>query len=383
LEIPRFLLPIDQEKIISKSKSPKTIFTLGTSLQKNIGLDKQKFTGIIDYTWDQSKKIKHSIEVLNAQYIKNLNPDQYFYVYTYDYAELEAIQEANFPDYPLTQDNAIDFINDEITPDFSVTNPDDYETAKNIESRYYIITENAFIPLIAYTFTLSNRESFKDNNFSFFKARIAAAGNAFTAISKQVDSNNVKTFINTPIAQYARIDLEYKKFWSITPTNTLAFRAFSGIAIPYGNSETIPFTRSYFIGGPNDLRAWKVYDLGPGSTNTGLEYNVGTLKLLSSIEYRFDILNSIKGALFVDAGNIWDITNSTLTPQGGKFTGFESFKDLAVGSGLGIRYDLSFILVRLDLGFKTYEPYLNNGSKWFQHYNFGNAVYNFGISYPF
>jgi outer membrane protein assembly factor BamA len=383
IEFPRFLTPFDQEKIISKSKTPRTVFTLGTSLQKNVGLDKQKFTGILDYNWVASKKIKHSFEIFNAQFVKNLNPEQYFYVYTYDYDEIQAIQEAYFPDYPLTPDNAIDFINEEITPEFEETNPEDYETAKNIESRYYIITENVFIPLLAYTFTFTNRENYKDNNFSFFKARIATAGNAFAAISKQVDSNNVKTFFNTPIAQYTRLDLEYKKFWSVALENAIAFRAFLGVAIPYGNSVTIPFTRSYFIGGPNDLRAWQIYDLGPGATYNGLDYNVGNLKFLTSLEYRFNIVNSFKGAIFADAGNIWDLTNSTLVPPDAKFTGFESLEDIALGSGFGIRYDLSFILVRLDLGFKTYEPYITEGSKWFQHYNFANVVYNFGISYPF
>ena len=383
LDLPRFLTPFNQDKLVSKSKSPRTTFTLGASLQKNIGLDKQKFTGIIDYTWDSSSKIKHSFQILNAQYVKNINPDQYFYVYTYEYGELQEIQEAYFPDYPLTEDNALEFIEDEMTPEFEETNPDDYQTAKNIESRYYIITENAFIPSLAYTFTYNNREGFKDNDFSSFRARISAAGNITAALTKKKDSNDVKVFINTPIAQFVRVDLEYKKFWEVTLKNTLAFRAFAGVAVPYGNSETIPFTRSYFIGGPNDLRAWKVYDLGPGSTETGLEYNVGSLKLLTSLEYRYEILNSLKGALFIDAGNIWDISNSELSTPEGSFTGFESFKEVAVGSGFGLRYDLSFILIRLDLGFKTYEPYISDGTKWFVNYNFGNAVYNFGISYPF
>lgn len=383
LDLPRFLTPFNQDKLVSKSKSPRTTFTLGTSLQKNIGLDKQKFTGIIDYTWDGSSKIKHSFQILNAQYVKNINPDQYFYVYTYEYGELQEIQEDYFPDYPLTEDNALEFIEDEMTPEFEETNPDDYQTAKNIESRYYIITENAFIPSLAYTFTYNNREGFNDNDFSSFRARISAAGNITAALTKKKDSNDVKVFINTPIAQFVRVDLEYKKFWEVTLKNTLAFRAFAGVAVPYGNSETIPFTRSYFIGGPNDLRAWKVYDLGPGSTETGLEYNVGSLKLLTSLEYRYEILNSLKGALFIDAGNIWDISNSELSTPEGSFTGFESFKEVAVGSGFGLRYDLSFILIRLDLGFKTYEPYISDGTKWFVNYNFGNAVYNFGISYPF
>lgn len=383
LEFPRFLLPFKEDLIISKSREPKTSFTLGTSLQNNIGLDKQRFTGILDYVWEGSKNISNSLQILNAQFIKSLNPDQYFYIYASEYEELKAIQLVFFPDYPLTEDNAIDFIDENMTPEFAFQHPEVYQVAINIESQYYIITSNDMIPSIAYTFTFNNRESYKDNNFSFFRGRIASAGAISTAITKQKDSNNVKTMFNTPIAQYIRTDLEYKKFWQLKEENILAFRTFIGIAIPYGNSEVIPFSRSYFIGGPNDLRAWQVYDLGPGSSRTGLEYNVGNLKFLNSLEYRFEIINSFKGAFFVDAGNIWDITNSPLTPPGGKFTGLDSLKDIAVGSGFGIRYDLSFILLRLDLGFKTYEPYIIKGSKWFQHYNFANVVYNFGISYPF
>ena len=188
---------------------------------------------------------------------------------------------------------------------------------------------------------------------------------------------------NTQIAQYIRTDFEYKKFWDLSLENVLAFRSFLGIAIPYGNSSTIPFSRSYFIGGPNDLRAWRIYDLGPGSTKSGLAFNVGNLKFISSLEYRFKVINSVKGALFVDAGNIWDITNSDVTASEAKFKGLKSIKDIAIGSGFGLRYDLSFILLRLDLGFKTYEPYLPKGNQWFEHYNFRNTVYNFGISYPF
>ena len=383
LEFPRFLSPFKYNKLLAKGKSPKTTFTLGSSLQKNIGLDKQRFTGIIDYNWEASKRIKHSLQILNAQYIKNLNPDQYFNVYSFEYGQLRDIQETYFPDYILTEKNALEFIDENITPEFEEIDPEAYETAINIESRYYIITENAFVPSIAYTFTYNNRESFKDNNFSFFRARIASAGFLTTAVVQKKDENNVKNLFNTPISQYIRADLEYKKFWEFNVENVLAFRAFTGVAIPYGNSETIPFSRSYFIGGANDLRAWKVYDLGPGKSNSGLEYNVGNLKILTSLEYRFEILNSMKGALFVDAGNIWDITNSDITSPEAKFTGFESFKDIAVGTGFGIRYDFSFILLRLDLGYKTYEPYLDEGSKWFKNYNFGRAVYNFGISYPF
>ena len=383
LELPRILLPFNFNNIISKSMAPQTIFTLGTSLQKNIGLDKQKFTGIIDYTWQTSTTKKHSFQLLNAQFIQNLNIDSYFNIYTSEFDDLQQIQETYFPDAELSENTAISFIETYINNDFETTNETEYKIAKNIEARYNIITEDVVIPSIAYTFTYNNSENYKDTNFSFFKARLASSGNLFTYFAKQKDENNVKTLFNTPIAQYAKMDLEYKKFWDLSLDNVLAFRSFLGIAIPYNNSNTIPFSRSYFIGGPNDLRAWKIYDLGPGSTKTGLEYNIGNLKFLNSLEYRFKIINSVKGALFIDAGNIWDITNSELTETEAKFKNLNSFKDIAIGSGFGIRYDLSFILLRLDLGFKTYEPYNSNGNKWFKNYNFKNNVYNFGISYPF
>ncbi|NLP57348.1 BamA/TamA family outer membrane protein [Lutibacter sp. B1] len=382
IELPRFLLPFNAKKIIPKSMLPKTIFTVGTSLQENIGLDKQKFTGIIDYTWESSKTKKHSFQLLNAQYIKNLNIDSYFNIYKSEFNEIQNIATTYF-DETLTTTSVIDFINTNIDSDFKASNPQEYKTAQNIKKRYNIITEDVLVPALAYTFTYNNSENYKDTDFSSFRVRLVSSGNLTTALTSDKDKNGSKTLFNTPIAQYARTDLEYKKFWSLSPENVLALRSFIGVAIPYGNSNTIPFSRSYFIGGPNDLRAWQIYDLGPGSSKSGLEYNVGNLKFISSLEYRFKILNSIKGALFVDAGNIWDITNSSVTASEEKFNGIDSLKDIAIGSGFGIRYDLNFILLRLDLGFKTYEPYLPSGKKWFTNYNFNRTVYNFGISYPF
>ncbi len=362
--------------------APKTIFTLGTSLQKNIGLDKQKFTGIVDYTWESSKTKNHSFQLLNAQFIKNLNIDSYFSIYKSEFNKINEIANTYF-DQNLTTDNVIGFIDSNIDENFEESYPTEYKIVRNIRNRYNIITEDVLVPLMAYTFTYNNSENYKDTDFSFFRSRLAASGNLTTLLAQTKDANNKKTLLGIPIAQYVRVDLEYKKFWSFKGNNVLVFRSFLGVAIPYGNSNTIPFSRSYFIGGPNDLRAWKIYDLGPGSTKSGLEFNVGNLKFINSLEYRFNIVNSINGALFVDAGNIWDISNTSITEPEAKFNGFSSLKDIAVGSGFGLRYDLSFILLRLDLGFKTYEPYLPAGDKWFKNYNLGHAVYNFGISYPF
>ncbi|HKJ06163.1 MAG TPA: BamA/TamA family outer membrane protein, partial [Flavobacteriaceae bacterium] len=382
LELPRFFTPFNTDIVVAKEYSPKTTFTLAAGLQKNIGLDKQKYTGIIDYTWESSETTNHSFELFNLQFIKNLNTDSYFNIYRSEFSTIQNIAETYF-NQTLTNKTVIPFINTEVDDDFRASNPEEYKIAQNIKNRYKIITENVLVPAVTYTYTYNSSENYKDTDFSFFRGRFVTSGNLTSALSNQKNEDNQKTLFNTPIAQYFRTDLEYKNFWSLANENVLAFRTFLGIAIPYGNSNSIPFSRSYFIGGPNDLRAWRIYDLGPGASKTGLEYNVGSLKLLTSLEYRFNILNSIKGALFVDAGNIWDITNTDATLPKAKFEGLNSIKDIAIGTGFGLRYDLNFILLRLDLGFKTYEPYNSKGEKWFKNMNFGNAVYNFGISYPF
>ena len=382
LEIPRFLLPFNVGSIVPKEMSPKTELSLGTSLQKNIGLDKQKFNGSMSYRWSPSKKITHQIEVLNIQFIQNLNTGSYFNIYGSEYDDLENIQLEHFPNEELTTQNAISFIDTHINLTFKQSNPIEYQTGQNIKNRHAIITENFVIPTIAYSFNFNNSDSYKDTNFSAFKARLSLAGNLSTALSSTKNENGVKTVFDTPIAQYVRGDFEYKKYWDISFNSMLAFRSSLGIAIPYGNTKTMPFTKSYFVGGPNDLRAWKIYDLGPGSSKSGLEYNIGNLKFLTSLEYRFKILNSFKGAFFVDAGNIWNISNDEISIEEDSFNGLNSIKDIAVGTGFGMRYDLSFILIRIDIGFKTYEPYLDSKDKWFQNY-FTDRVINFGISYPF
>ena len=265
--------------------------------------------------------------------------------------------------------------------DFRTTNSEEYNTALNVLNRYNIVTSDFLIPVLAYSFTYNNQASSSDNNFSFFKVRVANSGNILGLMSKSTNVNNKKTFANIPLAQYFKTDIEYKRFWNVNETSVFGFRSFLGTIITYDNSD-IPFTKSYFAGGSNDIRAWQTYELGPGSSNTGLEYNVGSLKFLTSAEYRFDVISRLKGALFIDAGNIWDISGSDFVNEESKFNNLSSLKDIAVGSGFGARLDFNFLILRLDVGFKTYEPYLV-GNKWFKNYNFSNAVYNIGINYPF
>jgi hypothetical protein len=261
--------------------------------------------------------------------------------------------------------------------------PDEYDTVSDVDERRTILIEDSFVPVISYSFVYNTRENINDNNFHYFTARFISAGTFTDLIFQNTNDLGQRTFLDVPIAQYFKTEFEYKKYWELRDNNILVFRTFVGAAIPYGNSSDIPFSRSYSAGGSNEMRAWRTFDLGPGGENNNLEYKVATFKLIGNLEYRFKITPKINSALFIDAGNIWDITNSNLVSEEGKFTSLSSLKYTAVGSGFGIRYDFGFLVFRFDVGFKTYEPYLLSNNKWFVNYNFGNAVYNIGINYPF
>jgi outer membrane translocation and assembly module TamA len=396
LEIPRLLVPFGLSKLVPKRMSPRTLFSLGSSFQKNIGLDRQTFTFLSDYKWQYNRKKTIQLEIFNTQYIQNLNINRFFNIYSSEFSNLNAVakvyDEVNNittnPNFPLSSnlDNqvseAIGFIR-KVANDasFQATNSNDYKTVLNIQNRYNIVTSDFLIPTLAYSYTHNSQIDFKDNNFSFFKARVSNSGNILGLFSDNYSANDKKTLFKIPLAQYFKTDLEYKRFWDVGSNSVFGIRTFLGAILTYDNSD-IPFTRSYFAGGSNDIRAWQTYELGPGSRNSGLEFNIGSFKFLTSAEYRFNLVRSLKGALFIDAGNIWDISGSEFVDEDAKFNSLSSLEDMAIGSGIGIRYDLNFFVLRFDIGFKTYEPYLE-ADKWFKNYNFASAVYNIGINYPF
>lgn len=382
LELPRFFAPFGLNKLVPKEMSPKTILSIGTGIQKNIGLDKQTITGVVDYNWQFNSRKTINLELFNVQYIRNLNNSEYFNIYSSEFEKLKPIANSFVPNFQLSKDNAVSFMNTvNSNSAFQASNPNEYNINANVQNRYKIITSNFIIPSIAYSYTYNNQKNYKDNNFTFFKVRVANSGGIVSLLSNQKNNSGVKTIANTPIAQYFKTDIEYKQFWDVSRNSVLGFRSFLGVVLAYGNSD-IPFTKSYFAGGSNDIRAWKTYELGPGSTAKGLEYNVGNFKFLTSLEYRFDLISNLKGALFIDAGNIWELTDSEFIDSKAKLNSFAALKQIAVGSGFGARYDLNFLVLRLDVGFKTHEPYLTN-NKWFNNFNFNNAVYNIGINYPF
>ncbi len=386
LTFPRILFPANTSSLIPKYMAPRTNVDASVSFQKNIGLDRQAITAGMAYSWKSSSKVGHRVDIFNLQYIKNQNVNNYFFIYDSEYQNLNNVSEDILGEMLVRQnDSIIKFMDTFLDPknDYENTNPNEFDTVSDVEERRDILIEDVMVPVVSYSFVYNSRKNINDNNFSYFTARFVSAGAIATSIFNNKNEIGQKTLFDLPIAQYFKAEFEYKKYWDLSLNNILVFRTFVGAAIPYGNSDNIPFSRSYSAGGSNEMRAWRTYDLGPGGEINNLEFSVATFKLITNLEYRFKLMNNIYSALFIDAGNIWDITNSNLVSEEGKLKNLSSFKNTAIGSGFGLRYDFGFLVFRFDIGFKTYEPYLPVKNKWFVNYNFGSAVYNLGINYPF
>ena len=386
LKFPRIIFPFNTNSIIPKYMAPRTTIDASVSFQKNIGLDRQNFTTGMSYSWKSTKKMGHRIDLFNLQYIKNQNIDNYFFIYDSEYQKLNLVSRSIF-DTSLPQENDVilgfmDFILDPQNG-YESTYPTEYDVTSDVNERRDILIEDVMVPVLSYSFVYNSKQNINDNDYFYFMARIVSAGNLTTLFAKNTNELGQKLLFGLPIAQYLKLEFDYKKYWELRQNNILVFRAFVGAAYPFGNSSNVPFSRSYSAGGSNEIRAWRTFELGPGGELNFSEYKVATFKLVANLEYRLKLTNKIFGALFIDAGNIWDITDSNLVSDEGKLTSFSSLKYTAVGSGFGLRYDFGFLVFRFDIGFKTYEPYLLSDSKWFVNYNFGHAVYNIGINYPF
>lgn len=401
LDFPRIWFPfINTSKIIPNYTLPKTRIAIGTSFQKNIGLDKQTFNTVLGYNWTPSDFKRNTIELLNIQFVRNVNKSRFFGVYRNTYEQLDEIADA-YQDNPLlsdffeTPENETDpvlripsgttgFINAVQDGGLSTTTADFNEVSR-IEERRVRLTENNLIFASNYTFNKNNRNGIADNNFYQFRLKLESAGNLLSGLSNIIPFNerdNQLLVFEIPFSQYVKTEFDFVKYWDLSRSNVLAARTFFGIAIPYGNSNNIPFVRSYFAGGSNDNRAWFPYSLGPGSTSAVNDFNEANLKLAFNLEYRFPVVGNINGAIFADAGNIWNVFDDVEDPEA-TFNGFSSLKDIALGSGFGLRYDFTYFLFRLDLGFKTYNPAEIQSKRWFRDYNFANSVLQIGINYPF
>jgi hypothetical protein len=202
-------------------------------------------------------------------------------------------------------------------------------------------------------------------------------------------------FGNATFSQYAKFEIDARLEYDLASNQQLAFRLATGLATPYGPfSRQVPYIKQFYVGGPSSIRAWQIRELGPGGyedTFVNPEgdlpfYQTGDLKLELSAEYRFDLFWVFKGALFADAGNVWTIQEDAGRP-GAVFSTRTFMKQMAIGTGIGLRMDFTYFLIRLDFGYKLRSPYPIEGKQWlfdnFKNFSFRQFTTNFAIGYPF
>jgi outer membrane protein assembly factor BamA len=180
-------------------------------------------------------------------------------------------------------------------------------------------------------------------------------------------------------------DIDYSETFRLSENGGVAFHAGLGVAYPYGNSSIMPFEKRYYAGGPNSVRGWKTRYLGPGSLkeSNNMVFHVGDVNFILSAEYRYKILNWLEPAVFVDCGNIWTIKDYP-NQHNGLFKWDSFYKELAVGTGIGLRFDLSFLILRFDVGTRVYDPKIEGNRFVFLKKNFmDNSATYVAIGYPF
>ncbi len=396
LTFPRIFFFFPTSKLIKKDMLPSTNLSVGLFRQTNIGLDKENVSGIIDYNWTRKKNNISKFELLNLQFVRNLNINNYFNVYGSSYEDLNNIAliyndninyENENGDGNLSPSGAVSFIDDVINGNTAlIPSNSEYQTVRSIGERRRRLIENNLIAASSFTFSTTNKTDIYDYNFYNLKIKLETAGNVLSLLSNVTDQpfsdNGNRTLFGVEYSQYVKTDFEFIKHWDLGRKNSYAMRGFVGIAVPYGNSNSIPFSKSYFSGGSNDNRGWQPYALGPGSSGGINDFNEANFKLAFNAEYRFPFFGQLFGAFFADAGNIWNVFDN-VEDKAYTFNGISSLKDIALGTGIGFRYDFGFFVFRLDFGYKTYNPGRPENERWFRDLNFSKTVLNFGINYPF
>jgi hemolysin activation/secretion protein len=240
--------------------------------------------------------------------------------------------------------------------------------------------EEQFIAGSSYSYTYNEQFIPGKKIQYFFNAKVETAGNAFWLINsiggEKPTSLSPSKIAGSVYSQYASFSFDGRAYYNFNNEDKIAFRFFTGVARSYGNSSTLPYSKQFFSGGPNSIRAYQINSVGPGAyqqttANTGFLQLGGDIKLEMNAEYRFGIYKYFKGALFVDAGNVW-LQKSNPSNVGSAFA-FSSFmNELAVGTGVGLRVDVSFFVLRFDLATPLLKPWLSK-----------NLILNIAIGYPF
>jgi len=351
LTIPKFLSFIKPKQMLT-FQIPETKFTVGYSYQRRPDYTRNITNLKFGYNWKTTNFQFHTLNVVDLNYVHIYKPDSTF---------LNSIQDL--------------FIKSSFTD-------------------HLIVATN-------YSWMYNTQNINKREDYKFYKFTIESAGNLLDMYSRLVNkgktnrldsitnqSSSYYKILNTRFSQYLKGDFEYRYGYMINKLSSLVGRGFVGVGFPYGNFNVLPFEKKYFTGGANGIRAWQVRSLGPGSYKapSGVYPNqAGDIKLEANLEYRFKLFWLMEGAMFLDAGNIWAI-NSLDNREGAVFKIDEFYKQIAVGTGTGLRFDFTYFLFRLDLGIKLRDPSRAAGHRFIPGtYRLSRDQFNlsFAIGYPF
>lgn len=264
-----------------------------------------------------------------------------------------------------------------------------FDEIVNENPAVYYSMNDQFIPKIQYSYTYTSPTSYK--NPIVWEATITEAGNILSAIYAATGksfSEKDKELLGNPYSQFLKITTSLRKTWRMGFKSELVGRIAGGIIWTYGNSDYTPYTESLYVGGANSIRAYAVRTIGPGTyVSADSKYaffnQVGDIKLEANLEYRFNIMGSLYGALFLDAGNVW-LLDKDDSYDGGEFKVDKFLDQIATGTGFGIRYDLDFFVIRFDIGVGIHVPYETGKSGYYNMPKFWDSLgYHFAIGYPF
>ena len=342
LRLPKFLLPFPTEQFIRKF-SPFTRISLAYNYQQRPDYTRTVANASMSYNWRGNRNLAHIVSPVELNLVK----------------------------MPFKSQQFIDWL----------------------EGKYIFYSyQPHLITISSYSLIFNNQNIQKTRDFMYIRFNGESAGNMLYSAYKLGgvdDSGGAYSLFNTNFSQYVRGDIDFRFYNIVDEDNSFVYRIFAGAGYPYNNSTALPFEKKYFAGGANSIRAWQVRNLGPGSfrdTAQSLYPNqTADIKLEANLEYRFKMFWLLEGALFVDAGNIWAITQND-ERQGALFEWDKFYKDLAIGTGFGARFDFSFFIFRLDLGIKARDPSAFHGNKWIigaRKLTRDDLTLNLGIGYPF
>ncbi|MGQ2984802.1 translocation and assembly module lipoprotein TamL [Flavobacterium sp.] len=353
---PRFITPIKIQD--SSAFVPRTRAMVSYEYQNRARLySLNSFRTQFGYLWKDNIRTEHQLNAFDVNYVSPATVTQEY--------------------------------RDQITAADSLNNGSGNALRKVIEKQLI------FGPNYSYTYTNTMRK-FRKHTF-YYKGSIDLAGTiAGLATGADARTKEPEEILGVPFSQFVKTEHDLRHYMKLGEKSSLASRIIAGVGVPYGNSTELPFMRQFFIGGTNSIRAFRARSIGPGSyrnpdidASSFLPDKSGDIKLEMNTEYRGNLFSVINGAVFLDAGNIW-LWNKNEGKPGSQFTS-KFYDELAVGAGAGLRIDITFLVLRLDLAFPLRKPWLPEGERWvIDDIDFGgktwrrnNLVFNLAIGYPF